>query len=516
MARLQAAVEAAPARYRGPGGVLGVVADGRIVARRAWGFADLEDHRPMTATTRLPLCSISKQFTCAALLASCGAPEALDALLPARLPVFAGETPRVRDLCNNQSGLRDYWALTVLHGARAEQAFRRDDAAGVFARMKTGHFPPGAYFSYNNGNFRLLADLMEEATGDSYEALCARHVWEPAGMTGAALTPDTRTPVDGVTGYEGVDATGYLPARNGAWWVGDAGISASLEDMLAYERWIDAGRDDPAHLYNRIAAPQSFRDGTRAAYGFGLSHMRIAGAAFTGHGGALRGFRAFRLYSSEARLSAVAMFNHHADAQACARGLVRAALGEAAPEPAAGGAGCWISAETGLTARLEPAPDTVALRYGTSPEALTATAEGGLAGGAVSLSRDGEDLLMARPQEHFEGRLTPVAPASRADGAAIAGRYRAAELDADMVIEARDGGVYAWFEGFLGRGRPEIMHQAGADVWIVSTRRALDAPAPGDWTFRPERDGAGRVAGATLGCWLARGIRYTRGEGGGA
>src|SRR5690606_25365800 len=135
--------------------------------------------------------------------------------------------------------------LTVLHGARAEQVFKRADAAEVFARTRSGHFAPGTRYSYSNGNFRLVADLLEEASGETLETLYARHIWGPAGMTGAVLTADTGRPEDGVVGYEGNGATGYIPAENGIYWRGDAGISASLDDMLAYECWIDATRGDP-------------------------------------------------------------------------------------------------------------------------------------------------------------------------------------------------------------------------------------------------------------------------------
>ncbi|MEX2518523.1 MAG: D-aminopeptidase [Paracoccaceae bacterium] len=512
-ARLEAEAQAVPIRHGGPGGVLGVISEGRVVASRAWGFADLDDRRPMTAATRLPLCSITKQFTCAALLACCDEPETLDGRLAAHLPNFAGPAPEVRDLCNNQSGLRDYWALTVLHGAKAEQNFHREDAAKVFSRMKTGHFAPGTRYSYNNGNFRLLAELLQEETGEPIEALYERRIWGPAGMTGALLAADTRTSADGVIGYEGGDATGYLPAGNGIYWFGDAGISASLADMLAYETWIDATREDPQSLYQRIAKPQKFRDGAPAAYGFGLSRSEVAGRAFTGHGGALRGFRAYRMYSSEARLSAVVMFNHHGDAQAAAQSLVSAALGYDEPPPRrlrGEWAGQWISPETGLLARLEPGRDTATLRYGTSAETLSETPDGDLASSSVTISRRGDSLMMRRPTENFAELLTPTPRVASADGAEIAGRYHADEVDADMVIESRDGGVHAWFEGFLGCGRPEIMHPAGEDLWIVRTRRSMDAPAPGDWTLRLERDAVGRVCGAVLGCWLARGLRYVR------
>jgi D-aminopeptidase len=79
-----------------------------------------------------------------------------------------------------------------------------------------------------------------------------------------------------------------------------------------------------------------------------------------------------------------------------------------------------------------------------------------------------------------------------------------------MVIAARDGAAYARFTGMLGTGRMERMAPAGEDVWTIATRRSMDAPAPGDWTLVVHRDPAGRVAGATLGCWLARSLPYER------
>jgi len=511
--RLEAELDALPARFQGPGGVVGVVSEGRVIARRAWGFSDLDVAQAMTTRTRLPICSISKQFTCAVMMAACGEPEVLDRRLAAHLPNFEGPLPKVRDLCNNQSGLRDYWALTVLHGARAEQTFSRADAAGLFARTRTGHFAPGTRYSYSNGNFRLLAELVEEASHETLETLYARHIWQPAGMEGAVLTADTRHPEDGVVGYEGNDATGYLPAENGIYWRGDAGISASLDDMLAYECWIDATRDDPASLYRKIAVPQTFRDGTPAAYGFGLQHTTVGDFAFTGHSGALRGFRAFRLYCAKARLSVVVMFNHHGDAHGAVHRLLRTALG--VPHPVSKSlrqrwTGQWFSRETELLARLESGYDTATLRFGTSAEALSETPEDGLASTAVRIEREGEDIVMRRPQENFCERLTPVPAAPPAADAGLAGRYRSAELEADILIECRDGGTYLQAEGFLGTGRPEIVQPVGPDLWIVLTRRSMDAPAPGDWTLQAMRDAEGNIAGFTLGCWLARRIDYVK------
>ncbi|MNT52786.1 D-aminopeptidase [compost metagenome] len=54
------------------------------------------------------------------------------------------------------------------------------------------------------------------------------------------------------------------------------------------------------------------------------------------------------------------------------------------------------------------------------------------------------------------------------------------------------------------------LYPVAEDVLIMSCRRSMDAPAPGDWTIQVRRDASGAVSGFTLGCWLARKIEYIR------
>ncbi len=513
--KLEKALDALPDLYPGPGGVAGAVLEGEVIAARAWGYANLAFRRPMTVSTRLPICSISKQFTCGVLLGRINDPARLDSRVASYLPAFEGRLPTIRQLCDNQSGLRDYWALTVLHGAHADQTFAREDALPLIARMQTGHFEPGTSYSYCNCNFRIVSEIIESETRKPLDQLYRDTIWGPAGMETAVLTSDTRWPADDVVGYEGNDDAGYFPADNGIFWIGDAGISASLEDMLAYERWIDATREDPDSLYQRLSVAPAFADGAPASYGYGLVHEKVAGVPVTGHAGALRGFRAQRMHAAAERLSVVVIFNHEADFHGAAAGLVMAALGHHAPAPAQmprGWDGQWICDETGLLARLASDATGATLRYATFPDRLTAQADGSLAGPGVRIERDGAGLTMRRDAENRTLSLTPLPVTASADGTEIAGRYSSSELDASMLVEARDGGVYAGFDGMLGQGPMERMQPAGADTWILATRRSMDAPAPGDWTFRVERDAEGSVAGASLGCWLARGIRYRKSQ----
>ena len=510
-AALVAAVASLPERFKGPGGAVGVMKDGEVVVREAWGYADPDAGLPMTPSRLMPICSISKQMTCGVLLDVVGDPSALDDRLAAFLPNLEGRRPTIRELCDNRSGLRDYWALTALHGAHHEGIFRREDARPLFARMKTTHFEPGSQYSYSNGNFRILADLLEEASGRPLAELYARHIFAPAGMRDARLVTDTATPLNGTLGHEGNSSIGWFPAANRIFWAGDAGVAATLDDMLAWERFIDRTRNDEDGLYRRLSAPPAFADGRPARYGMGLAHDRIDDIAVTGHGGALRGFRIRRLHAASERLSVVVMFNHEADAHAAALFLMRAALGRpSAPRSGTPADSAWtgvyLEPSSGLALNVTTHGTAVLASLGGGNEVLSFGADGVARSAGMTLSPEGGGLRLDRPGDNLRGL------AGRLDGEAardIAGRYRSPETESVLEIEATGSTFAGRFDGFLGRGPMHAMSPVAADVWKLSTPRGMDAPAPGDWTVRIHRSGEGSVDGLTLGCWLARNVTFS-------
>ncbi|AGT10736.1 D-aminopeptidase [Paracoccus aminophilus] len=513
LAALQHALDLLPQQFRGPGGVAGVVKDGEIVARRAWGYADLNARREMTAATRLPICSISKQMTCALLLDLFGAPEALEADLPALLPHLKGQMPSVAQLCHNQSGLRDYWAQTVLEGARPEGVFTREDGLALLAKNQSTHFTPGQHYSYSNGNFRLIAELIARASGRDFAELMEERIFHPAGMMSAKVNPDTAQPLDGVTGYEGNDELGFLPAPHGLYWFGDAGNWAALDDMLAWERWIDATREDPESLYNRLSAPVSFADGTPAVYGYGLRRDRFSGLEATGHGGALRGFSSFRLHIARERLSVYVNFNHESGASRAAWRLVEAALGckiDPEPQAALGWDGLWMDDEQGLFIRTTSTPAGVKLNYQHTAQMLTPTSDSRAEFHGITLERGPEGLTMRREDENLSVTGRPVPRLDFADGTEIAGRYLASESGATLEIASRDGGTYIGCSGMLGTGPMERAYAIAPDLWSMPSRRSMDASPPGEWTVEITRDAAGKVAGLVISNWLARKNIYHR------
>jgi D-aminopeptidase len=511
---LDRAVAELPRRYPGPGGACAVLRHGEVLVRHAWGWANAERRIAFSPATLFRMCSITKQFTCGVVLDQFGDASDLDQDVREQLPLLT-QAPGAQHLCHNQSGLRDYWAVAMLHGSPAEAAFSDRDAAHIIGRTQSLQFAPGTAYSYCNQNFRILSDILQSRTGRSFAELLRTRIFEPAGMHTAFLAADTSGMPDGTVGYEGTQETGFRPALNRILWTGDAGLGASLDDMIAWERFIDATAEDAKSLYRRISVPVTFKDGAAAEYGFGLGRRRELGRHVTGHGGALRGWRSHRINLPAERISVVVMFNHLADAREAAIDLLAACLGEvpSATRPAAQPAsqdmlGAYIDPESGLSARID---DTgggqVRVRYGHSAEKLDVQ-DAGVAGkdGTVLRHSDG-GLWMDRPAENqrfFLHRLSDSAPAD------VTGRYHCAELDAALTVTDAGGALYGGFSGFLGQGPMEVLDHVGGDVWALPCPRALDHTPPGDWTLRFNLEGGGRPTHVTVGCWLARNLHYAR------
>lgn len=506
--RLDRIVRTIPRAYPGPGGGIAALRNGEVILRHGWGWANAERRIPFTPKTLFRMCSITKQFTCAAVLDAFPDPTVLDADVRARLPQLQQPAPTTLHLCHNQSGLRDYWAVAMLHGSPAEAPFGDTEAERVIAGTRTLHFVPGSRYSYVNQNFRILSDIAAHRTGRSFAELLRVRVFDRAGMETALLAADTRAMPDGTEGYEGTPAGGFRAAENRIVWTGDAGLGACLDDMIAWERYIDATRDEPDALYSRLSAPVRFVDGAQSAYGFGLSRRSELGRAVTAHGGALRGWRSHRLYVPSERVSVVVLFNHLSDAHEAAVDVLAAVLGEERPPPAPpaampGWLGAYIEPETGLSVRIEAAPPgQVRLRFGHFPDLLDLYADGSAGNDGVRLRPSDSGLWMERPLENQTSLLRLLEGAPHSD---IAGRYRCEELGSELTIADAGGVLYGAFSGFLGQSRMELLTHIGADVWALPCPRALDHTPPGDWTLAFQSDG-----GVEVGCWLARRLPYTR------
>ncbi|KAM0551875.1 hypothetical protein ACHAPJ_008211 [Fusarium lateritium] len=524
-------LKAIPSRIRGPGGAIAVLSDGALVDHRVWGYADFNLRIPMTLETQIPICSISKQMLCAlvvdlernptpALAAKGNVREQFEAKLKELLPELAKDSKlALDDLCNNRSGIRDYWAITLLWGAKPEDRWSLADHNGpMLDSFKSLHFEPGTEYSYSNTNFNIVARVVEAATGESLASLLNERIFAPAGMKTAQLCPDSAQTPPPCVGYEGDEQRGYVPAENRIEWAGDAGIVASLADMIAYESFLDRSLFDPQSWYRAIFQPSAFSDGIPSSYAQGLGHTEIGSVAAIGHGGALRGFRLYRAHVPEERLSVVVMFNHEADAATLAEYIMQNVLGlQKPPAPALVDAspawpGSYLDEGTQLAITVSLGlKGQILVTYANyvEPVKLTDPERGESRGMAAVI--DGDILRIQRLKENraiTAKRLklgdTPV------DNSVFEGDFYSPEINSTFHCVDQGGLVFGTFDGFLGKSPAQFMKYLGEDVWALANPRGMDAKPPGDWTLVFRRDEKNAIIGVTIGCWLARKIEYVK------
>ncbi|EPS32712.1 hypothetical protein PDE_07672 [Penicillium oxalicum 114-2] len=528
---IQHAINAVPLRYRGPGGALAVVKDGQVIGKRVWGYADQSRRIPVDSSTRFPICSITKQFVCGLLVDLQRHPtpamaakgdvqkqfaDTLNEMLP-----LAREGLTVQNLCDMQSGIRDYWALTTLWGAKPDDEFLIDrDCPPMLEKTKSFHFTPGTEYSYSNVNFYLLGRIIERVTGESLGKLLEERILKPAGMSTAFLCPNTAHHPPPCVGYEGNEDLGFSDAVNRMEWSGDAGLVASLEDMIAYEKYLDQLYADPSSWYHKTAKLTTFSDGNTARYHFGLGHVDVNGVESIGHGGALRGYRLHRRHVPEQHLSVVVMFNHEADAAAAVDDILRTVLNrptaESTPvEPAPAWYGAYLDEATQLAVTVAKSrrPGEVLITYGSHLESAPLKMTDATSGKSRSMtgSISGDTLQIHRISENRKlnaRRLVPLD--SGLVDPKLAGAYYCDEIESTFYCTGEAGMFYGTFDGYLGNGIVTSMRYLGDDVWALGCPRGLDASAPGDWTMVFQRDESGTVSGFKIGCWLARGLDFVK------
>lgn len=534
MQDIQQILDTLPAHFRGPGGAIAVLKEGRVVGQQVWGFANLEKRIPMTDETLMPICSISKQMVCSVLkdleanptsamteagFSSDTFSTALRDLLPQE--IGPGKAITIDHLCNNQSGIRDYWAMTLLWGANPEGRFTlASDARQAMQHMTSLHFQPGTQYAYANTNFHLLARAIEQVSGSRIGELLSERIFAPAGMLTATFCEDTAQHPAPCIGYEGDEARGYVPAHNRVEWSGDAGVVASLKDMIAYEIDLDRQWGNSKSVYRAIAKPTIFKDGSPTHYGHGLAHVEIGGVQAIGHAGALRGFRLQRLHAPEERLSVVVMFNHEADPVAAAEFVLRKSLNLREPitstvEANTSWFGDFIDPVSQLAITVAPVgTGEIDISYVGYPERLNLKVPCRARAREMEAEISGDQLILRRFEDNQVIRALRLPSENRHPGSTdFQGHFHCVELDSTLHLQATGNVLFGAFDGFLGSGPAQPMRQLAGDIWILKCPRAMDAPAPGDWTLVFKRGADGQVAELTLGCWLARELKYTRVDG---
>ena len=227
---------------RAPSLAVAVVADGRIVYERAFGYADVEAGRAATVDTAYALASATKPITATAIvqLAERGRLD-LDApasryLGPLKLqsPARRGASPSVRQLLSHTAGLPTYAQLYY-----GEDIAKASTLARSVARYGVLVQPPGRIAEYSNLGYGLLGAIIERRSGMAFGDYLRREVFAPLGMDHAFVGAPAAQDADVAVDYDAQNRP-LPPLYNDT--PGAGNVHASARDLIRFARFhLDPG-----------------------------------------------------------------------------------------------------------------------------------------------------------------------------------------------------------------------------------------------------------------------------------
>lgn len=300
-----------------PGASVLVAQDGKVLYRKAFGLANLEERTPITTATNFRLASVTKQFTATAvlLLAERGK-LSLDDPLTRFFPGFATAAHRVkvRHLLGHTSGLPDYEDL-IPPGTTVP--LKDKDVLDLVGRQDRLYFAPGSQFRYSNTGYALLALIVEKISGRSFAQFLEENIFDPLGMAGTVAYEEGISKVERrAYGYSEKDGRFERTDQSLTSSVlGDGGIYSSVEDLWLWDQALYGTRLLPAEtlaMAFQAGTPTSDQPGSGYGYGWYVaSHGGHRGTRKVWHYGETLGFSTYLARYPDKRLTIIMLTNRN-------------------------------------------------------------------------------------------------------------------------------------------------------------------------------------------------------------
>lgn len=268
----------------------------------AFGMADIANGAPNTLQTVFNLGSVGKMFTAVAIaqLAEEGRlafTDAVGAHLPNLPHAAIRDRVTVHHLLTHTSGMGTFFNPLFRKADKAR--LRRVDDYDPLYLTEPLAFAPGARFSYSNSGFLVLGKILEAVTGEDYNSLMRRRVFEPAGMKDTGFTDLTRPHPARAVGYTRRDEAGRWtdgprrPNTSVRFHVGSpaGGADSTVGDLLRFHTALRNGTllRRPEALWTPYVTTD-FDPRTRHGYGVYLDEE--AGRVIAYHTGVFAGVNA--------------------------------------------------------------------------------------------------------------------------------------------------------------------------------------------------------------------------------
>lgn len=327
----------------GPGATVIVVKDGRVLLRRGCGLANAELQVPMRPEMVLPLASVTKQFTAAAILklAEQGRLSVADDITRF-LPAYPTHGARItiEHLLTHTSGISSLTDFPDLRAVASQDA-KVTDLVTDWVKDQPMDFAPGERWAYLNWGYSLLGAIIEQASGQTYAEFLQRNIFDPLGMTHTYYADRRRLIPLHVPGYELLEGqvVNVPPGRGRILHPGGAGaLLSTVDDLARWDEALYAEKVLTGASLDRMFTPYRLKNGRPALYGYGWSLGEYDGRRVQEHSGGISGFLAYVLRMPEDHVYVAILSNLYSlsvPPQTLAHRIAALVIGRPLPAPAA-------------------------------------------------------------------------------------------------------------------------------------------------------------------------------------
>ena len=228
------------------GGSLVVIREGKLIAEEHYGLAHIEKKQPANAATIYHWASNTKPFTGIAImqlrdrgLLKLDDPvtKYLPELRKIHNPFGSMDEITIRHLLSHSGGFRG--GTWPWRNNKPWEPFEPTEWSQLVAMFPFTEvlFKPGTKFSYSNPGIIYLGRIIEEVSGEPYEAYIDKNILRPLGMHSSYFdtTPPHLLPHRSHSYFirEGKRSEGRFDADTGIT-VSNSGLNAPVADMIKY------------------------------------------------------------------------------------------------------------------------------------------------------------------------------------------------------------------------------------------------------------------------------------------
>lgn len=261
-----------------------VVRGDEVLYKSVTGFADLANEVPNTLDTRFASASAGKVFVAVGILqlierAQIQLDDRIGALLDMDLHAIDRDVT-VRQLLTHTSGVPDYFDESAMDDYEdlwvdyPNYRIRRNSDLLPLFIDKPMMYPRGERFQYNNSGYVLLAMIIEQTTGMSFDEYLKANVFDVCGMACTGYYELDRLPARCANSYIYCRATRdyrtniYSVDAKGT---GAGGAFVTVKDVVNFWRALMSGKLISCALVNEMLSRQSGTGvGEEGYYGYGV------------------------------------------------------------------------------------------------------------------------------------------------------------------------------------------------------------------------------------------------------